>query len=108
MSPEGKVQVRVKSRRVPVRTVEVLEPLFSPSGVFMGTRRSKLVLYDNALNQEHQRAIDEGRRLSCHLGFELEVVDSSRSGFFRRMLSSLGRGASESPALMVAPGPSQS
>lgn len=103
MSPDGKVKVVVRSRRVPVRTVDVRVPVFSTSGVFMGTRSNRLVLYGSALDDNHKRAIEEGQKLSCSLGLDLEVVDASKSGLFRRMLSLLGLGGSELPALTVAP-----
>lgn len=103
MSPDGKVQVVVRSRRVPVRTVEVSAPVFSPTGVFVGTRRNRLVLYGSALDDTHRRAIEEGQKLSCNLGLDLEVVDASKSSLLRRILSSLGLGGSKLPTLMVAP-----
>lgn len=103
MSPEGKVQVVVKSRRIPLRTVEVSEPIFSPSGVFMGTRSNRVILYGSVLDEGHRRAIEEGQRLSCDLGLELEVVDASKKGLFGRVRSSLGLGGAGGPTLVVSP-----
>ena len=103
MSSDGKVQVVVRSRRVPVRTVDFSVPVFSASGIFMGTRSNRLVLYGSALDDTHRRAIEEGQKLSCNLGLDLEVVDTSKSGLFRRILSSFSLGGSELPALKVAP-----
>ena len=104
----GKVRVVVKSRRVPVRTVNVAVPTFSSSGVYMGTKSSNVVLYDSALDAEHARAVKEGRRLSCDLGLDLEVVDESRHGLLRRALSVLGLSGSGRPSFVVSPSSSQS
>jgi hypothetical protein len=90
MSPDAKVQVVVKSRRVPIRTVRVSEPLFSTSGVYMGTRTNTRVIYDSTLDTNHRQAIEAGQRLSCYLGLNFEVIDSAKSGLGTRILSSLG------------------
>lgn len=108
MSPEGRVQVMVRSSKVPNRTMEVSEPLFSASGFPMGVRRNRVVLYDSTLANDHLRAIEEGQRLSCRLGLKLEIVDLSKSNFVRRLLSALGRGAAEQPNLVVTPYSQQS
>jgi hypothetical protein len=107
MSLNSKVKVVVKSRRVPVGTVDISLPSFSPSGVFIGMQTRRAVLYDRSLDTEHQKAIEEGRRLSDSLGGHLEVVDASKSGLFGRVLASLGRRELDRPAIVVAPFMSQ-
>jgi hypothetical protein len=101
----GKVQVVVRSRRVPTGTVDVREPVYSgsASGILVCTRSNRIVLYDYVLDEDHKRAIEEGRRLSRRLGLELVVVDVSKQGVLRRMLTSLDFGASRGPTLVVAP-----
>ncbi len=103
MSPEGRVRVMVRSSKVPNRTVEVNESLFSASGFPIGVRRNRVVLYDSTLARDHLRAIEEGQRLSCRLGLKLEIVDLSRSNFVRRLLSAFGRSASDQLNLVVTP-----
>jgi hypothetical protein len=102
MSPEGKVKVVVRSRRVPIRTADFSQPMFSPSGVFMGTRNNRLVVYGTSLDPDQKRAIQEGRGLSCRLDLDLEVVDRGKSGIFGRILS-LGRPAPTRPTIVVSP-----
>jgi len=89
MKPEGKVRVFVRSRKIPARIVDVRTPVFSPSGIYVGIARDRHIVYETVLDEEHRKAIDEGRRLSCNLGLELEVVDRAKSGPFRRALSLL-------------------
>jgi hypothetical protein len=105
MTSEGKVQVVVRSRRVPTGTVDVRQPVYSgsASGILTCTRSNRIVLYDYVLDEDHKRAIEEGRRISRRLGLELVVVDVSKHGVLRRMLSSLALGASRGPTLVVAP-----
>lgn len=103
MSADGKVRVVVKSRRVPIRTVDVSEPIFSASGAYLGTTRNSLTLYDSSLDDNHRKAIEEGRKLACNLGLGLEVVDASTSGLFRRIRSSLRLSGSSLPSLVVSP-----
>ena len=103
MSQEGKVQVMVRSSKVPYTTMEVSERIFSASGFPMGVRRSRVVLYDTTLTDEHRRAIKEGQKLSCSLGLKLEIVDLSKSNFARRLLSVFGRSAYGRPNLVVTP-----
>ena len=102
MSSSGKVRVVVRSRQVPVRTVDFTEPVYSASGVLLWTKKNTRVLYDTVLDEEHKRAIEEGHKLSHKLGLELEVVDASKGGIFRRLLSSLGIGR-PGPTLEVSP-----
>ncbi len=103
MSPEGKVRVVVRSRRVPTRIVDLSVPEFAPSGVRMGSKTHRVVLYDYILDGDQKKAVDEGRRLSCDLGLELEVVDRSQMGLLKRMLSSFGRNGSSYPMVVVSP-----
>ncbi len=93
----------VRSSKVPNRTMEVSEKLFSASGFPIGVRRNRVVLYDSMLAHDHLRAIEEGQSLSCRLGLKLEIVDLSRSNFMRRLLLAFGRGTSEQPNLVVTP-----
>ena len=93
----------VRSSKVPYRTMEVSERIFSPSGFPIGVRRNRVVLYDSTITDEHLRAIKEGQKLSCSLGLKLEVVDLSRSNFARRFLSLFGRSAYGQPNLVVTP-----
>ncbi len=105
MSAEGKVRVVVKSRRVPSGITEFSVPEFASSGVLMGTRRSRAVLYDYVLDGDQKKAIDEGHRLSRSLGLELEVVDRSRMGVLGRMMAAFLGNGSGGPTLIIAPSP---
>jgi len=107
MSLNSKVKVVVRSRKVPVRTVDFSLPSYSPSGVFIGLQTRRAVLYDTSLDATHRKAIEEGRRLSDTLGLQLEVVDASKSGLFARVLAMLGRNGLDHPAVVVAPSESQ-
>jgi hypothetical protein len=98
----------VRSRRVPSRTIEVIEPFFTASGVRLGTRSNRVILYDSTLAYDHLRAIDEGHKISCSLGLKLEIVDLARSNFARRLLSAFGLRVSKQPALVVKPYSNQS
>ena len=102
---EGKVQVVVRSRRVPTGTLDFCEPIYSGSttGLLVGARRNRLVLYGSILDEQDRRAIEEGNRISRNLGLQLEVVDASKQGILRRLLSSLGRNTPHGPTLVVAP-----
>jgi len=100
MSSDGKVKVIVRSRRVPARTVDICQRVYAPSGIPMGTETSRLIVYDYILDEEHRRAVEEGKRLSSSMGLDLEVVDASRRGVFGRAFSSfLSR--SRGPQLLV-------
>jgi len=103
MSSDGKIRVVVRSRKVPSRTVEISEPVYSTSGIPMWTRRNRLIVYDYVLDEEHNKAIQEGRRLACSLGLDLEVVDATRRGILGRVRSSLGRGHGRRPTLEITP-----
>jgi len=103
MISKGKVQVVVASRRVPIRLVSISQPVYTPSGIRLESLKDLRVVYGSELDQEHKRAIEEGRRLANRLGLELEVVDTSKAGVFRRILSSLGGGLLRGPTLVVSP-----
>jgi hypothetical protein len=103
MTSEGKVRVVVKSRKVPTGIVELVTPEFVPSGFLVGMRSRSGVIYDFVLDSEQTKAIEEGYKLSCSLGLELEIVDRSKLGIFRRILPSLRRVKSRAPTLVIAP-----
>ncbi len=98
---EGKVQVVVKSRQIPSRTIEFAAHRMLPIGNFYNLGLERAVVFESVLDEEHRRAIGEGRRLANNLGLELEVVDRSKLGLFRRLLSSLGGSASGSISVVV-------
>ncbi len=100
MKAEGKVQVVVRSRKVPIDTISYTRPVYSMSGVLIGSQPHRLVLYGTRLDDEHSRAIEEAKKLASSLGMGLEVIDESRSGFFSRFLARLG-GNGRSPAVRV-------
>jgi len=100
---DGRIRVIVRSRKVPSKTFELAEPVYSTSGMLMGTRRGRLVTYDDVLDDAHKKAIEEGRRLSCSLGLDLEVVDRSKAGPFRRLLSLLSEDGSARINVVVSP-----
>ena len=103
MSASRKVRIIVRTRQVPVGTAVVSRPMFAPSGVFLGSSSNRVVLFESRLDESDRKAISEGRRLSCRLGLDLEVVDASKSGLFRRLISMVRRGASPEPDFLVAP-----
>jgi hypothetical protein len=103
MSSDGKVRVVVKSRKVPADVVEIHQTLYSPSGIPMGVRKSRQVLFTYVLDEDHQRTIEEARKLASSLCLDLEVVDSGKQGFLERLLSSLGRRGVDKPTVVVSP-----
>jgi hypothetical protein len=103
MSSDGKVRVLVKSRKVPARTVDLSETLYTPSGIPIGKRTNRLLLYDYVLDEDHRRTIQEAHELARRLCLDLEVVDSARQGVFRRLLSTLGHRGSSNPIIEVSP-----
>ncbi|GEM_PF-4506336 len=103
MRSYGKIRVIVRSRKVPSRTFDFSEPLYSPLGIPMGTKSSRLVVYDYVLDEQHRKAVEEGQRLACNLGLELEVIDRSKSGLLGRVLSSLGGRRLEGLNMVVTP-----
>ena len=103
MSSDGKVRVVVKSRKVPSGMVQLRQTTYLLSGVSMMTRADHHVLYDYVLDEDHQKAIKEARKLASNLCLDLEVIDSGRQGFFGRLLSSLGRRGAGNPTVEVSP-----
>ena len=103
MSSNGKVQVLVRTRRVPIGTATLSTPVYSMSGVLLGSTTSRIVLYGTQLDESHRNAIRESHNLSRKLGLDLEVVDASKSGPLGRLLSLLRRGISRQPAFLVVP-----
>ncbi|HXY56764.1 MAG TPA: hypothetical protein VEH01_04030 [Nitrososphaerales archaeon] len=100
---DGKIRVIVRSRKVAARTVDLTEPVYSASGMVMGSRRNRLVVYEDVLDGAHRKAIEEGEKLSSSLGIDLEIVDRSKSGFLRRVLSNLSGGSSARINVVVCP-----
>jgi hypothetical protein len=105
MKSEGKIQVVVRSRRVPVGTVLRTEPVYSSSGVLVGFQPSTHVLFGTMLSENHQKTIEEAQKLANNLGLGLEVVDESRSGFVTRVLSRIGRSGLRYSSVRVPPSP---
>lgn len=103
LSSDGRVRVVVKSRRVPADVIEFQQTMYSPSGIPMGTRTNRQVLYAYVLDEDHKRTIEEARELARRLCLDLEVVDSGKQGFFGRLLSSLGRSGASTPSVVVSP-----
>lgn len=103
MSPEGKVRVLVRSRRVPVRTVTISRPIVSVGGLIVGTQTTSAIVYDTSYDDQHSRAIRAAKKLSCNLDLDFEIVDRSKSNPIRRLISALAGGQSRSPSLTVEP-----
>jgi hypothetical protein len=103
MKPEGKIQVLVRSRKVPVGTFLRTEPVYSTSGLLVGYTPITRVLYATSLDQAHRKTIEEAQKLASSLGLGLEVVDESRSGIFARLFSRLNRNGSRYPSVVVSP-----
>jgi hypothetical protein len=103
MSPDGKVRVVVRSRKVPADVVEFRQTMYSPSGIPMGTKTNRQVLYKYVLDDEYQRTIEEATRLARSLCLDLEVVDSAKQGLLGRLFSSLGGRGASAPAVVVSP-----
>jgi hypothetical protein len=101
MSSEGRVRVLVESRSVPTRTIEFYRPIYSPTGLLVGSERSSAVVYEPSYDSSHERAIEEGRKLSSDLGLGLEVVDKSRWNPVRRLVSALATGSARRPTLVL-------
>ena len=103
MSSEGKVRVVVRSRKVPEGVVVFNQTLYSPSGIPMGTRVTRNVMYRYVLDEDHQRTIEEASKLASRLCLDLEVVDSGKQGLLARLLSSLGRRGGSNTTVVVSP-----
>ena len=101
MSSKGKVQVVVRSRKVLARTAMIDLSRISYSGVLMPVEKNRVLIYEAALDEDHLKALDDGKRLAEEMGLPFEVVDKSRSNFLRRVASSLGRSPSSSPRLVI-------
>ncbi len=89
MNTNGKVRVEVRSREVPVRTIELPKHIGTSSGYFFSYPGGHAVVYESVLDDSQQRAIDEAKRLSHELGLQLEIVDAAKSNPLRRTLSAL-------------------
>jgi hypothetical protein len=99
---EGKVQVVVRSRRVPSRLIYVNRLQITYSGLWLGGDGGRVVLYESILDDEHKRAVEEGKRLADQLGLELEIIDESKSSLIKRALASFGRRL-QSSKLVITP-----
>ena len=106
-SARGKVQVVVRSRRVPARLLEFASTQVSYPSAFVGTVRNRVVRYESRLDEEHLKAIEEGKKLADQMGLELEVIDGSRWNLFRRALFPFTRGRPPPPKLVITPTYSQ-
>lgn len=89
MSSERTIRVTVASQKVPARTYQVERPVYSVSGIRVGTERHTRVVYERSLDKAHQKILEDARRLSVALGLRLEVVDASESGILRRTLAAV-------------------
>lgn len=103
MSQGGKVQVKVRSRRVPMAVFHRTEPIYSTSGVLVGHRPVTEVLYGTRLDDEHRRTIEGAQRLATYLGLGLEIVDESKLGVLGSLVSRLTGGRGRLPAVVVSP-----
>jgi hypothetical protein len=103
MSPDGKVRVVVRSRKVPDSVVELRQTMYSPSGIPMGTTTNRQVLYRYVLDENHQKTIAEASKLAQSLCLDLEVVDSGKQSLFGKLLSSFGRSGASTPTIVVSP-----
>ena len=101
MSPDGKVKVVVRSRKVPTAVVHLHRQVYSPSGIHLGETTDSKVLYDYVLDEGHRRTITEADKLARSLRLDLVVIDSAKQGFFSRTLSSLGRRGTANPTIEV-------
>jgi hypothetical protein len=103
MSRGGQVRVLVESRQVPVRVLEFQRPVFSASGLLMGTETSRGLVYATSLDDSHRKAIEEGKRLSRNLGLDLKVVDRKNLNPLRRLFSGISS-VDPKPSLVLATG----
>jgi len=103
MSSDGKVRVVVRSRKVPDSVVVFNQTMYSPSGIPMGTRMNRQVLYRYVLDEDHERTIEEASKLARRLCLDLEVIDSGKQGLVGRLMSSLGRRSASNPTVVVSP-----
>ena len=103
MSPTGEVKVFIRTRRVPVGRTTLRTPMYTLSGVYLGSTVSHAVLFATQLDESQAEAVRESRRLSSRLGLDLEVIDASKSGPLRRLLSFVRGAAPRQPAFLVSP-----
>jgi hypothetical protein len=89
MSGAGKIRVVVNSTTVPARLVEVVRPVYSSSGIWLGNQSRTAVVYEKAFDDSQRNAIQEAKKLSCRFGLDLEVVDRARSSIVGRLVSTL-------------------
>jgi hypothetical protein len=98
---EGKVRVVVRSRKVPAAVVPLRVREISFAGTWYPERLGRSVVYGAKLDEEHQRAIADGRRVADQLGLQLEIIDLSKASALRRALAAIGSRFDQSPRLMV-------
>ncbi len=103
MSSDGKVRVVVRSRRVPVRSFSWQVPVYGPSGVLVGSETRHGTVYETELEAPHLQAIEAGKRLSCNLDLDFEVVDQSKANPLRRFLLRLAGSVGPRPSLTLKP-----
>jgi len=85
----GRLKMEVRSRKRAVRSVSIAHPFYSPTGVFLGTTTSVGVLYQNSLDEQSRKALEQAGRFSADFGLTLEVVDGSL-GLLDRVRNRLG------------------
>jgi len=104
MSSNGKVRVLVKSRKVPTGVIQLHQTTYLFSGIPMKTTRmERRVLYDYVLGEDHQRAVEEARKLAGSLCLDLEVIDSRNQSLFGRLMSFLDGRNGQNPSIEVSP-----
>ena len=101
MRPDGKVRVLVRSRNVPVRTVMFTRPIISISGLSVGTQTSTAVVFESSYDEHDRRAISEAKKLSCNLNLAFEIIDRSKLGPLRRIVSAIAGSPSRTPSLVL-------
>ena len=98
---EGKIQVVVRSRMVPASVRDVQTTRVSNWGTVRNECR-RSVTYESRLDDEHLKAVEEGRRLAMQMGLPLEVIDESKASLLRRVITSSHRSPG-SPMLVITP-----
>ncbi len=86
MSPDGKVRVVVRSRKVPARSFSWQVSSYTIHGIFEESQTRHGVTYERELEPPHLRAVEEAKRLSDSTGLELEVVDLGKQNFLQRLV----------------------
>ena len=87
----------------PTGVVQLRQTIYSISGIPMATSIDHRVRYDYVLDKDHQRAIEEARKLAGSLCLGLEIIDSGKQGLFGRLWSSFSRGGAGNPTIEVSP-----